>query len=117
MGEGRLCFGGAGNSESGYTLKCSFCFVGFVIECGIVCCVCIVEDKRTACNLHIRGEQIEGSGGRNNSGGSTCDGGWSCWVHVTPHRMHTVNTGLSIYQGIVGSDCIGTGKTLNFSFC
>jgi len=46
MGEGRLCFGSAGNSESGYTKNCSLCcFLGFVIECAIVYCICIVEDK------------------------------------------------------------------------
>jgi hypothetical protein len=45
MGEGRLCFGSAGNSGSGYTKNCSFCFLGFVIDCGIVCYICIVENK------------------------------------------------------------------------
>jgi len=40
MGEGRLCFGSAGNFESGYTKNCSFCFLSFVIECGIVCYIC-----------------------------------------------------------------------------
>jgi len=49
MGEGRLCFGSAGNSESGYTKNCSLCcFLGFVIECAIVCyiecaIVCYIE--------------------------------------------------------------------------
>ena len=43
MGERGLCFGSAGNSGSGYTKNCSFCFLDFVIEFGIVCC--IVEDK------------------------------------------------------------------------
>jgi len=36
---------------------------------------------------------------------------------VTPHRMHAVKTGLSVCQGIGGSDYIRTGKTLSFSFC
>jgi hypothetical protein len=45
VGEGRLCFGSAGIYESGYTLKCSLCLVGFVTEGGIVCYICIVEDK------------------------------------------------------------------------
>jgi hypothetical protein len=39
---GVLCIDSAGNSESGYTKNSSFCFLGFVIDYGIVCYICIV---------------------------------------------------------------------------
>ena len=47
MGEGKLCFSSAGNSESGHTKNYSFCcFLGFVIEYGGTCYICSVEDSK-----------------------------------------------------------------------
>ena len=47
MGEGKLCFSSAGNSESEHTKNYSFCcFLGFVIEYGGTCYICSVEDSK-----------------------------------------------------------------------
>ena len=53
MGEGRLCFGSAGNSESGYTKKWSFCFVDFVTVLLCVYLYCGNKEQCVSCMVEV----------------------------------------------------------------